>query len=263
MKNLNSMLEWYPLIEKVVSTPKTVMIPLQEIEDLDTFISPAYDNEVKNTEMKRLVDKAEKASQSLGGYPIFLRSDQTSNKHDWNNTCYVTNNQSLAAAIARIFEFSLMVDIGFKAVILREFLTLPHEFHAFNGMPVSKEFRFFIKNGEVQCRHPYWFPSCMRRVDDNNWLPKLRKLQELDPTTQNLLDEISMKVSKAVESLQTPNNYWSIDFCYAEKIGWLVTDMAIGEDSYHYGTCPNANPMFLKRYGDPEDIKNVTIKKTK
>ena len=95
----------------------------------------------------------------------------------------------------------VMGNLNFGGVVVREFLDLPHTFHAFSGMPVSREFRYFIKNGSVLCRHPYWFPSCMRRVTCEDWLPKLKKIQVLNKTTMELCDEYALKISKAVKKL--------------------------------------------------------------
>jgi len=259
-RHLNSLFKWYPLIKDVVPTPKTVIVPLEgEFESIDAALSAAYIGEVTDPTMKQLVDQADQAAQSVGGYPVFLRSDETSHKHQWTNTCYVTSKQSLAKGVANIYEFTLMADIlNFRGVAIREFLELPHEFKAFKGMPVSQEFRFFIRNGMVLCRHPYWPLSAIRRADCEDWLPKLRKLMVLDSDTQELLDELALKVSKAVESLGAPQNFWSVDFCVSKKYGWVVTDLALGADSYHWATCQHADPYMLKAYGDPEDIKEAT-----
>ena len=165
----------------------------------------------------------------------------------------------MTKGIRNILEFTLMVfgNLGFNGVVIREFLDLPHEFHAFSGMPVSQEFRYFIKNGKILCRHPYWFPSCIRRADIEDWLPKLRNIQTMEPYVQTLLDNYALAISKAVEPLNAPDNYWSVDFCYTKQKGWLFTDMALGLDSYHYSTCPNA-PEEMKHYPDPEDLSQTT-----
>lgn len=248
------------MIQKAVPTPRTIMVPKikdwRSLEDaIDTFSDP---------EILRLFEEVKKAVPLLGGYPVFLRSDETSNKHDWEDSCYVADEEHLASGIRNILEFTLMVDmageLNFRGIVLREFLELPHEFHAFNGIPVSKEFRFFIKNGACLCRHPYWFPSCMRRVDCKDWLPKLRKIQVLEPSEQIILDQYALAISKVVEPLNATDNYWSIDFCYAYERGWLVTDMALGSASFHYNTCPNASEEMKKHYPDPEDVSEVTVK---
>lgn len=33
------------------------------------------------------------------GYPLFLRSDQGSGKHEWRDTCYVPNQESLISHV--------------------------------------------------------------------------------------------------------------------------------------------------------------------
>ncbi|VVB51742.1 Uncharacterised protein [uncultured archaeon] len=253
------MFAWYPLIKDIVPTPKTMMI--EQSKDFDSFEAALGEGNSLDPEMQRLVNEADKAAQQLGGYPVFMRSDYTSHKHDWVDSCYVTSKESLQCGIANILEFTLMTEIlGFRGVVIREFLDLPHEFHAFNGMPVSQEFRYFVKNGEVLCRHPYWMPAAMQRVDCEleEAIPKLKKIQVLPELTKQLLDSYAVAISKAVTCLNAPDNCWSVDFCFARGRGWMVTDMAVGEDSEHYATCPNADPKFLKMRGDPDDISKAT-----
>jgi len=250
--NNNSLFKWYPLIKDIVATPKTVMIPMEKwFEDIGKAIDTG-----KDPEMVRLVQKSKEAVQELGGiYPVFLRSDQTSNKHMWKDTCFIKNENQIENAIANILEFTMMAfGLSFGGVVVREFLLLPHEFTAFKGMPVSKEFRFFIKNSELLCWHPYWFPSCMTwGVKEKDWLSKLREVQKLYPSDLEVLTDKALDISKAVEPLKVEDNFWSIDFCWSKQYGWTVTDMATGKDSYHYTTCPNA-PEEMKQYPDPEEI---------
>lgn len=259
---LNSLFVWYPLIEKVVPTPKTVIIPLKGwFRSLDEAL---VFGRTEDPEMRYLIDESVKAVASLGNYPVFLRSDETSNKHDWVESCFVKNAEDMERGVKNILEFTLMqmVGLSFGGVVVREFLELPHTFHAFSGMPVSREFRYFVKDGSILCSHPYWFPSCMRRVDREDWLPRLRKLQVLDEKTKDILDSYALKVCKAVEPLKAPENYWSIDFCFAKGRGWVLTDMAVGNDSYHYTSCHNSPKDQKERYPFPEDLSEVTTSKS-
>lgn len=255
-EELNSFFRWYPLVKEVVPTPKTIMIPMKKsFDSIDMALAPLYNkNAAFDPEMQRLIDEANRAAVSLGGYPVFLRSDETSNKHEWIDTCFVANREQLSANIANILEFSEMsMSLQFRGIVVREFLKLPHDFLAFNGMPVSKEFRYFIKNGKVLCRHPYGFPSCMRNINVpmSEWMPKLEKLMTLEPETQRVLDTYALAISKAVEPLKAPDNYWSADFCFVKDREWMLTDMALGDISYHWGTCENAAPIMFAQYGDP------------
>ena len=165
--------------------------------------------------------------------------------------------------IKNLFEFTLMVMMGpnFRGVAVRQFLNLAWEFHAFEGMPVAREFRIFVKDNLVQCIHPYWFPSCMQRVDDEGWLLKLREIQKLAPHEVDLLTGYSVAVSRAVEKLGAKDNYWSLDFCVDKGGKWYLTDMAYGPDSYHYSSCQFAPEEMRERYPDPEDLTEATTVK--
>ena len=77
---------------------------------------------IADPEMKRLVDEADKAAQQVGGYPVFLRSDETSHKHEWIESCYVTSKTQIANSVANILEFTEMtMMLGFNGIIIREF----------------------------------------------------------------------------------------------------------------------------------------------
>lgn len=250
--NLNSLYVWYPKTKNIMPTPKTIFI--KQKRSFNSF-DALFDNRA-DPEMNRMVAEAKQAAQKLG-YPVFLRSSHLSNKHEWKNSCYATSDQSLEDGMYNILEFTLMgFGIAFDGYVVREFLTLPHELTAFKGMPVSKEFRFFIKNGEVICYHPYWFPACMTYglSDEKNWLAKLRKIQAITPAEKNYLTEMALKISKAVEPIGAPDNYWSVDFCWTEEYGWTLTDMALGPESYHYNTCKNTPEEQKNRFKDPEEI---------
>lgn len=249
---LNSLFTWYPLVEGVVPTPKTVMIPLEgDFNSLDEALSG---KKTKDPVMRKLIDSAIRAVDVVGGYPAFVKGDESAHKHSWLKSCHVTNKRYMESHIKNLMEFTFMVDIGFDGVAVREFLHLDYKFHAFNGMPVAREFRFFIKDGAVQCYHPYWFPSCMERPDCEDWLPKLRETQRIDESEVKLLSDYSVKISDAVKSLGAEDNCWSLDYCIDRKGVWYLTDMAFGPDSYHYSSCKFAPERMRQRYPDPEEM---------
>lgn len=255
--DLNSIFAWYPLVKDIVPTPRTVMILMEgTFESFDEAL--VYNRPSKDPEMRRLVSAACNAAHELGGYPVFLKSDQLANKHDWKNSCFVASDEQMENGIKNLLEFTLMLMIGpdFRGIAIREFLELDWRFHAFEGMPVAREFRFFIKNGKVQCRHPYWFPACLRNIDCEDWMPKLREIQQISAEEVDLLDGYALKISEAVEPLKAPENYWSLDFCITKEGKWYLTDIATGEDSFHYNTCGFA-PEDMKQYPDPEDVSEI------
>lgn len=259
----NSLFTWYPLIKNLgIPTPRTVMIPMRKhFGDSNEALS--YGRPSTDPEMRRLVDEAQKAAHELGGYPVFLRSNESSNKHDWIDSCYITDDEGVEPGIKNIYEFTLMVMFGldFRGVAMREFLRLRSVFKAFSGMPIAREFRFYIRKGKVLCWHPYWPPASIQRATVDDWLPRLKRISGMNDREEALLRDFCILVAEAVRGVNPPADYWSIDFCETTRSKWYLTDMARGEDSYHWATCPNIKYSDHPDTRDPEDIRETTTLK--
>jgi len=101
----NSMFYWFPLIENLgIPMPETVMVPMTGDEKENRYKlfngeeAPLYDAYIQ-----RLQEKA-KAMK----LPLFMRSDQTSHKHGWENTCYITSVDQIPNNAYQIVEFTEM-----------------------------------------------------------------------------------------------------------------------------------------------------------
>ncbi len=245
----DSLFYWYPNVKDLgIPMPKTVMIPFPEYSKPD-FKKMLYDSDSHNPYWDQFIYDVKLAALQLG-YPVFVRSDETSNKHEWNRSCYVESEDELPSHLFNIMEMTEMVmfglDIGGFAV--REFLELDSKFTAFYGeMPVAREFRFFVKDGRFQCYHPYWFPACMDNPSVDNWYELLMEMESLSEHELLLLSVWADKIGEAV------GGYWSVDFCQLTDGSWAMTDMAQGENSFHFNTCIHA-PESMKGYPDPYSI---------
>jgi len=248
--NKNSMFYWWPEAKDCgVPMPKTIMVRHEGSFKGELSYSPIDGK--PDEYFTEMLENVKKAAIEIE-YPIFIRSDGTSNKHDWKQSCYVEREDQLYGNICNILEFSAMMMFGpsFYGIAVREFLELNWKFKAFYGeMPVAKEFRFFVKDGEVQCWHPYWPPRSIQRPSIENWQDILKEINQMYETDYYILEAYSKKIGRKIEG------YWSIDFCETKNDGWYMTDMALGEESYHWGTCPNAPPEMLEHYGNPEEIE--------
>lgn len=245
----NSLFHWYPLINNLdIPMPDTVMVPFPE-GLIPLSILNGDDKEVLMDYVLLLLDNHE---DSGFGLPFFLRTDETSNKHDWRNSCYVDNIDHMTYHVLNLMEFTEMAGwmggLDINGFVLREFLDLDVRFTAFRGkMPVAKEFRFFVRAGEYQCHHPYWFPACMTEPSIDNWFDTLLDMEELDEEELSQLIEWSEKIGMEV------GGYWSIDFCNLRDGSWAMTDMALAKDSFHFNTCKYA-PDSMQTYPDPYSI---------
>jgi hypothetical protein len=207
------MLYWWPKVENLgIPTPKTL---------ITTNILEGFE-----------------AAREMG-FPVFMRTDLCSGKHDWENSCYVDSEEKLYTNFLKVEEGNVrweMLGIKPKAVVIREFLDLETTFTAFIGnMPITKERRYFVKDGNVLCHHPYWPKSAFnnhpaRMSNDVLWEQKLEELNK-DDISELILTEYSRNIS------DTLNGYWSIDFAKGRNGIWYLIDMALGENSYHWPEC--------------------------
>lgn len=239
-----SMFYWWGKVKDLdIPVPKTIMIrwtgTTSSLFDLvDGNLSG--DASLFISEVARAIDEM--------GCPAFIRGDETSNKHNWNLSCYIENREKIVPNVGNIVEFSLMTDIGFRGVAVREFLDLDWKFKSHHGMPVAAERRYFVKDGNVECWHPYWPPASIRRPTTEKWRELLKELQTPSGNEIEILTRHAERVGKTI------GGYWSIDFCRHRDGTWYLTDMAPGILSYHWATCPNSPPDMLHYYGDPEKI---------
>lgn len=220
----NSMNYWYPKIKNLlIYQPKTEFYRIP-----DETINNLIKENMKNLDMDAI-----KAVASKIGYPLFLRTDQASYKHNWENASFVKDESALRGCIEQTIEFNLMADImglPFNSLVFREYIPMMNLFNAFRGkMPVNPEIRYFIRDGEVICWHWYWIKDAIQKPSCPEWGRILNRC--IEQTTGNeilWLEADARKVARAFAE-----GYWSVDFCRAKDGRWVLIDMAQGKDSWH------------------------------
>jgi len=222
-----SMFYWYPKIKDAVPTPRTVMIEADGwklLEELEAEVWP---------EARRVEELIMEAIETLGGYPVFLRTDLTANKHDWIRTCYISVKSDIKSHIFALTDFSFAVDIGLSGFAVREFLQLESKFEAFQGMPVAREYRVFAEKGNVLCIHPYWPKEAMRFYKSTplDWQSDLEFLSAI--VERERIEKLALRAEAAIND----GFPWSIDVCRDIAGKWWVTDMAPACRSYHWKGC--------------------------
>lgn len=224
----NSLSYWYPKIQGLVRTPETIIMPFDFMaywKLLDGAPIPKED-----------VERFHAAANKLG-YPVFMRTSQSSDKHSWKDTCFVKDKKSLKRNLFNLIEHDAMVDLFPDAIVFRKYIPMESYFTAWWGdFPVNKEFRCFIRDGKIECIHPYWPKAAIeqgsRWIKDKDWESKFQLL-----TAINDVDvlEISAMLNKI--TLQFSSDWWSVDFAKSKAGEWYLIDMALGAVSYHYEGC--------------------------
>lgn len=231
------MLYWWPLVKDLnIPTPETVMIEL-DMGRWETF-GITEDDEESIAAWEKVYPAILAATEKLG-VPAFLRTDHTSAKFRWDETCYLEYTDSLDEYIKALVDFSEMADlIGLpvNAIAVREFIEMETGFHAFSGnMPVNPERRYFVNDGAVICHHPYWIEDAVAegRAEDSeysqtcDWRERLAQMNTETPDEIELLTDYATSIGSVVDG------YWSVDFCKAADGRWIFIDMATGDASWH------------------------------
>ena len=241
MNNRNCLSYWFPRLEAAgLPVPKTRIITTGAdlMAMLDGKMPLGLDD---------LVERIRQAALDLGGFPVFLRTGQTSNKHHWKDTCFLASEQDIEQHVFNLVEFSEMCDIfgiPYDVWVVRELLpvepvcVLP----AYRDMPAVREFRCFVADGEVQCVHPYWPREAVAhgfpRIPTDDWADDTRALPEnFDALYAMLCKPPGWQVGQlARRAGRAVGGEWSVDVLWTTR-GWYITDMAVAADSYHWEDC--------------------------
>jgi len=251
----SSLLYWYPKIRGVLPTPRTRIVHLDGVDPWGVLDGEPLD--------EKLLCRLRSACARIG-YPVFLRSDQASGKHQWNETCFVPNEEALFSHVYRLIEWHACAGImgmDMEAFVVRELLDLESTFKAFRGMPVAKERRYFVRDGEVECWHPYWPEDAFPRYNANlpeDWRERLRRLNAPRPGEVECLTQMA-----ALFGEKNPG-WWSVDFAkVATTQSWILIDAARGEVSWHPEECPySPNHASRVNHGESEPDGSVPARIT-
>ncbi len=234
----SSMLNWFPKVKTILPVPRTVLLRLSDKEH-DQICGMLDGKPLPAATKSQLIAHARQI-----GFPLFLRSDIGSGKHDWKNTCFVPREEDLLSHIAALVEWHFCCDflgMDFSGLAFRELLPLESEFTAFPGdLPISVERRYFVDDGKIICHHPYWPADAIRQGSRNTpegWEARLARMNIEPP------EEVELILGMARTFAECLPGYWSVDFAKSKNTtmgnrGWYLIDAGRGEISWHPDDCP-------------------------
>jgi hypothetical protein len=257
---------WFPKLQAAgVNVPHTEVVTTNaqlwrllegQIEDSDLIASGMV-----MVGKLELIDKLCGAAKRIGGPPWFLRTGHGSGKHDWIDTCFVELvdwggvdvgedgelariRHTIMDHVHALVEWSNCVDmmgLPTKVWAVREFLPLVSSFTSYNGMPVAREFRFFIDGGAITntssvcCMHPYWPKAAVHRGGPSEPLWR-EHYDKLFAWTPELLAEL---YPIAIQAARQFDGAWSLDLAQHQDGRWFAIDMAPAALSWHWPGCDN------------------------
>lgn len=221
----NNMANWYPTLKEVTDTPRTTLV------DIAYDVGGDFINGEKSERAEEFLSRMEAALDQIG-YPAFIRSGIMSAKHSWKDTCSIPERLSLDDLSRHVYSIIEMNAMP-TCFAVRELIKTKPIFKAFWGeMPITREFRAFIRDGKVECIHPYWPLEAFENEElTAEQLEALKAMNFLTPPEVELLTIKSTIVAKSFPG------YWSVDWLEDENRHWWCIDMATGESSYHWKGC--------------------------
>jgi hypothetical protein len=224
---------WFPLIEKAgLPVPKTKIVRMSK--DAQASIWEGFDGKPGTGAENPFMEELTAAAVELG-FPVFLRTDHTSGKHEWDRCCFLKSADDVRQHVFNLAEHSVMAGImglPWDTWVVREFLpTMPLGVCPYYGnMPVCREFRYFVDDDHVKCGHPYWPREALEQGGADKSLDYDKLCHMINGSEPNAL-------AKAAGC--AVGGAWSVDILETKR-GWFVTDMAEASKSFHWPECPYA-----------------------
>lgn len=224
--NPNSLCNWWPKVQGLdVPMPRTEIVR----------VGRAPEDLLYSGDIGKLVAPVIDAVLSTGGCPAFIRTDLMSGKHSYEHTCLLRCVDKVEAHLVALAEnqaMCLWYGSTLEAFVVREFLELDWLFYAFDGLPIASERRFFVRDGKIVCKHPYWPEDAIdgHGPTHDEWRHWLRGLNNMRADGSQL-DGYATRVAAALPGA------WSIDFARHRLGEWYFIDAALAEESWHPEGC--------------------------
>ena len=222
----DSMLYWYPLTRELnIPQPETeiVEIPNDTLQNLTDVDGGTY--------LSSFEERLGEIFERLGPFPIFLRTDMSSQKYAFRKTCRVPNARSFFGHVLELVDLNMKSGISDSALVFRRWIDLDAGFFAFDGLPISVEARAFAGKDRTTVA-PYWSEGILER-----WMAGNTGQQSWKETLgyQNRLVMQSTEILKAYARIvhgKIGGGSWAIDFALGRDARWYLIDMeTAGRDS--------------------------------
>jgi len=141
--------------------------------------------------------------------PFILKGETNSRKSHWKTHMYAEDKKAAIEVHSRLTSDSM---ISYQSIYIRKYIPLVKLMDGINGMPVTKEFRFFVAYGEVISGGYYW----------SNYIDDLPVKPDINEVPKDFLNTIINKIGDK-------NNFYTIDIAQAQTGEWVVIELNEGQ----------------------------------
>ena len=140
-----------------------------------------------------------------------LKGATNSKKSYWNTHMFAPTKKDVSRIFANLVDDSL---IGNQEIAIREFIPLRTLGEGINGLPISREFRYFFLGDKLVAKGFYW----QNYVDDvDQQLVKHREFYSY----KQFINKVSFRLSQYL-------NFYCVDVAQTEKGDWIVIEVNDG-----------------------------------
>jgi hypothetical protein len=140
-----------------------------------------------------------------------LKGETNSKKSNWQKDMFAQNKLEAIAIANRLANDSM---IGMQKIYIREYVPLIKYLDGINGMPVTKEFRFFVAYQTIISGGYYW----------QNYIDDIGHTPDHNQVPRDFLQKVITAVGKQ-------SNFYTIDVGQTESGEWIVIELNEGQQA--------------------------------
>lgn len=144
--------------------------------------------------------------KAFGNKPVILKDFVKSEKHDWDEACYIPDASDTAKVDSTVKRFLKLRGSSLnKGLVFREFVELEYlTEHSKSGMPLTKEFRLFFANKQLVHVFNYW--------DEGNYGDTTPELKQFIQIAQNI-----------------ESDFFTMDIAKMKNGDWIIMELGDGQ----------------------------------
>lgn len=142
----------------------------------------------------------------FGDQPIIVKDYVKSQKHYWDEACFIPNASDKEKVNSVVSKFIELQDADLnKGLVFREYIELEElTNHSESGMPLTKEFRAFVKHGKIMAIYKYWDEGDYQNVE-----PIVEEFEEVIPNIKS--------------------NFFTMDIAKRKNGNWIIVELGDGQ----------------------------------
>jgi hypothetical protein len=143
--------------------------------------------------------------------PFIVKGETNSRKSHWKRDMFAENKEEAIMIANRLADDSLLSQ---QKIYIRQYVPLVKYLDGINGMPVTKEFRFFVAYGHLLTGAFYW----QNYIDDIGFKPDPKEVP------REFLQDV-------IERVGDQSNFYTIDVAQTQSGEWIVIELNEGQQS--------------------------------